>query len=433
MELSGTRTFVGFGFGPIQAGLFVLEAFRSGNFRRVVLAEVLPEIVRAVREEGGRFRINIAHSDGIETVTLGPVDIEDPAQGEDRARIEEALLEASEIATAVPSVRFYRNDTPGSIHRILAEGLTRRFGARSSGRGEPVIVYAAENHNHAAEILEEAVLSEVPPESRDRVRGGTRFLNTVIGKMSGTIVDPDRSSLATLTPRDPRAMLVESFNRILVSRVRFEGPARFHRGIEVFEEKDDLLPFEEAKLYGHNAAHALAAYVAARLRLIRMDDLRRVDGAVGFVRGAFLEESGAALIRKWAGVDALFTPAGFRAYVDDLMERMLNPNLGDLVERVGRDPQRKLGWDDRLIGTMRLALAQGVVPRRYALGAAAAVVLLAPDVLARDSRVDSVLDGVWSASSPAPAERANILRLVREGIAALRTWEQSGAPPFAGR
>jgi hypothetical protein len=31
--------FTGFGFGPIQGGLFAKEAFQSGNFTRIVIAE----------------------------------------------------------------------------------------------------------------------------------------------------------------------------------------------------------------------------------------------------------------------------------------------------------------------------------------------------------------------------------------------------------
>jgi mannitol-1-phosphate/altronate dehydrogenase len=59
--------------------------------------------------------------------------------------------------------------------------------------------------------------------------------------------------------------------------------------------------------------------------------------------------------------------------VDDLMVRMLNPWLRDQVERIIRDPRRKLAWNDRLVGTMRLALAQGIEPIRYAAGAKAAL------------------------------------------------------------
>ncbi len=94
-------------------------------------------------------------------------------------------------------------------------------------------------------------------------------------------------------------------------------------------------------------------------------------------REAFLEESGAALIARHQGLDPLFTRPGYQAYADDLLERMTNPYLRDRIERVIRDTPRKLAWDDRLIGTMRLALDAGVTPRRFALGAAAALETLA--------------------------------------------------------
>ncbi|MGQ9591074.1 MAG: hypothetical protein ACUVYA_12355, partial [Planctomycetota bacterium] len=378
-------TFVGFGFGPIQAGLFLLEAQRSGRFRRLVVAEVLPEVVRAVREAGGVFRVNVAHADRVETCSVGPIEIEDPGTASGREMIIRATEEASEIATAVPSVRFYRTESPGSIHRLLAAGLSRRFAAGGATPAAPVVIYAAENHNRAAEILEEAVFEEIPPASRDRVRRGAQFLNTVIGKMSGAVARPDEARLPPFVPGAARAFLVESFNRIYITRIRFDPASGFRRGIEVFEEKPDLLPFEEAKLYGHNAAHALAAYAAAELGLARMDELRGAPDAVAFVRAAFLEESGAALVAKWKGRDALFTPEGFRAYADDLIDRMLNPHLGDLVERVARDPARKLGWEDRLAGTMRLALACGIQPRRYALGAALALAAHDPACVASDA------------------------------------------------
>ena len=51
------RTFVGFGFGAIQGGLFLHEAFRTGCFRRLVVAEVLPAVVQALRKAGGCFAV----------------------------------------------------------------------------------------------------------------------------------------------------------------------------------------------------------------------------------------------------------------------------------------------------------------------------------------------------------------------------------------
>jgi mannitol-1-phosphate 5-dehydrogenase len=52
---------------------------------------------------------------------------------------------------------------------------------------------------------------------------------------------------------------------------------------------------------------------------------------------------------------------------------MTNPWLHDKVDRIIRDPVRKLGWNDRLFGTMQVALEQGIEPEGMALGAAAAL------------------------------------------------------------
>jgi mannitol-1-phosphate 5-dehydrogenase len=328
------RTFVGFGFGPIQAGLFLFEAFRSGSFGHLVAAEVAPDIVDAVRRARRRFSVNIAHPDRIEREEIAGVEIEDPSSRSDQDRLLAAIAEAEEIATAVPSVEFYASPSPGSIHRLLARGLRRK----AATQGHTAIVYAAENHNHAAEILEARVLEEVPENEKERVSRRVRFLNTVIGKMNGVVSDPvaiQRQGLAPVTPGSQCAFLVEAFNHILISRIRFPagGAPPFQRGITVFEEKDDLLPFEEAKLYGHNSTHALAAYLGAMRGVQRIADLRRYPDILSFLRSAFIQESGEALVRKHGGQDRLFTHEGYRQYADDLLARMVNPFLNDIASR----------------------------------------------------------------------------------------------------
>ena len=107
---------------------------------------------------------------------------------------------------------------------------------------------------------------------------------------------------------------------------------------------------------------------------------------------------------------------------------MFNPYLGDTVERVGRDPSRKLEWDDRLVGTVRIALQQGVNPMRYAMGTAAAMAAL--DKSAFDSGVplQELLDPLWHKASPNPDEREAALRAVEEGRTRLRLWRNDGFP-----
>ena len=72
------HVFVGFGFGPIQAGLFVHEAFQSGNFARIVISEIDAKLVAAVRANGGSYYVNIARADRIEVVRVDGIEIYNP-------------------------------------------------------------------------------------------------------------------------------------------------------------------------------------------------------------------------------------------------------------------------------------------------------------------------------------------------------------------
>jgi mannitol-1-phosphate 5-dehydrogenase len=397
-------TFVGFGFGPIQTGLMLFEAMESGSFSRFAIAEVDQGLVNAVRLAGDAISINIAGRDGIRTRRLSGIRLFNPRVTEDRKRLLSEIGDAAECATAIPSVDLYAAGGDASVAAALAEGA-------SDGRRR--IVYTAENNNYAAERLGEEIHKRVPGSQTP----GLQLLNTVIGKMSGVISTKDemrRLGLAPLVPGFDKCVLVEEFNRILISPVTLPG---FTRGIRVFEEKDDLLPFEEAKLYGHNAIHALLGFMARLRGCEVMSGIREDPDLMALGRRAFIEESGAALIGKHAATgDPLFTADGFQAYADDLLERMTNPFLHDKVERIIRDPQRKMGWNDRLFGTMRLCISQGIRPEAMALGAAAACAL---DPSASPPR--EILTRAWGAEA-AGKEREECLTLVEQATRQLATW-----------
>ena len=136
-----------------------------------------------------------------------------------------------------------------------------------------------------------------------------------------------------------------------------------------------MLPFEEAKLYGHNAIHALLAYLGIGKGCKKMAELKSDKEIMRIAADAFLKESGQALIKKYKNLgDSLFTEAGYRDYAQDLLERITNPYLDDAVERAARDPQRKLSLNDRIFGTMQLALEFGIEPKNMAKGAVAGLI-----------------------------------------------------------
>jgi mannitol-1-phosphate/altronate dehydrogenase len=401
------RVYVGFGFGAIQAGLFLDEAFRSGRFTRLVVAEVVESAVQTVRADQGTFTVNVAGRAGIERHVVKGIEIYNPNRAEDRQALVEAIGQASELSTALPSVKFFESGGAASVAGVLADGLRRKLADPAL---PAAVVYTAENNNHAAEILHDCLARQLGP---DMARADSRcqLLNTVIGKMSGVVTDPGQIRDQDLAPAGTgagRAFLVEAFNRILITRITLPG---FERGIGVFEEKDDLLPFEEAKLYGHNATHALIGYLGSLRGYATMAEAGTDPTILSIARLAFMGESGKALQAKYKGLDPLFTPAGWTAYTEDLLERMANPNLRDAVDRIIRDPRRKLGWTDRLIGAMRLAREFGIQANGYAYGAAAAVRLLK---LEDSLPFPALLDAVWKEAHPNPAEARAMLALIEE-------------------
>jgi len=400
----GDRRLVVFGFGPIGAGLFVYEAFRTGDYAPPIVVDVQTPLVDALRRNGGQYALNVAQSAGIDSHVIGPVAPMNPLGAVDRDRIVTAIAAADIAVTCLPGTAFYdRGDA--SPAALLAEGVAART------RPEPLVVYAAENAVNAATTLTAAVRAASAADPMPLIDAR----DTVIGKMSGIQGDSgviERLRLTRLTPGYPAAMLVEEFDMIRVS-----GPDA--PGFPTFLAAPDLEPFEYAKLFGHNATHALGAFLGVHLGLKVFADLARVDGVKALLRDAFELESGGALVRRFRGADPLFTEAGYLAYVVDLLERMVNPYLHDSIERAGREPLRKLGWDDRLVGTMRVCLAEGITPRRYALGAAAGLAILEPGVMDGTVGVGAALRTCWPSEVP-DGEADAIVELVGESLGRLQ-------------
>ncbi|NQU11583.1 hypothetical protein HQ590_12380, partial [bacterium] len=221
------RTFVGFGFGAIQAGLFLYEAQRSGNFGRLVVAEVVPEVVGALHQSRGSYRVNVATRTGVERHEVTGIEVYNPNHRPDRQKLVAAVADADELSTVLPSVDFFdRGEHP--LAALLAEGLTRKL---QDSKAPPAVLYTAENNNHAAAILTAAIRGRLPKPDAMRLAEKFQVLDTVIGKMSRVVLDQAEireATLATVTDSLARAFLVEEFNRILVSRISLSG---FQRGI----------------------------------------------------------------------------------------------------------------------------------------------------------------------------------------------------------
>jgi len=383
-------SYVGFGFGAIQGGLFLPAVRNSGNFDRILVAEIDPEIVDGVRGNQGIYSCNIAHDDRVEFTTIEDEEVVNPTISDDREILVQAIAEAGEIGSALPSFHLY-DKPPAPIARLLAEGLTRKC---KRPQLPSAVVYAAENDARAATRLEALCWDHAPAGFGDKVV----FSETVIPKMCSVVEDARRieeEGLIPMFPGSSRALLVESYDKILVED---QEPVRFERGITSFISKRQLDHFAQAKFLGHNAVHAWLGYLAEGQGMTLMSEVAQRDDLMRQAMDVFLKEVGPALIHahRRSG-DHLFTDEGIESFAKDALKRMVNPFLNDPIERVTRDPVRKLGWEDRLVGAMRLALDAGVQPKLLAEGSKLALNRAARETSAKPK---DLLRKIWSKEAP---------------------------------
>ena len=81
-----------------------------------------------------------------------------------------------------------------------------------------------------------------------------------------------------------------------------------------------------------------------------------------------MEESGEVLIKRYH-----FDREAHEKYIKKIVSRFENPYLVDEVDRVGREPLRKLGYNDRLIKPLRGTLEYNTKNDNLIRGIAAAM------------------------------------------------------------
>jgi mannitol-1-phosphate 5-dehydrogenase len=112
---------------------------------------------------------------------------------------------------------------------------------------------------------------------------------------------------------------------------------------------EGLTPYYKRKLYTNNAGHAALAYLGA-LEGCRFLTEALENGEIHSVLIDLLEVAAEALHLEYG-----LARADLQAHLADLVRyRYANRELADPVARVARQPLRKLGPDERLVGLLHL-------------------------------------------------------------------------------
>jgi mannitol-1-phosphate 5-dehydrogenase len=320
------------GPGKIGCG-YLAPLFRDAGWD-VVLAARTAEQAERIRTAGG-FGVRITGSGA--TRELKGV----PAVATGTPAFEEAVASADLLVTAV-GVRHVRGLGP-----MLARALSTRDPRL------PLQVWVVENQD-CAPVVEQSVRTAaaragvpLPPVgfagavaevavSRGDWRGAERpvFIGDPIRRLR-----VDQSALIAPLPRLPAVEPTPCYRARL-----------------------------QEKLFVFNAGHALCAYLGV------LRGHRSIDAAVRdrflrpLVAGSMLEAA-RAITSAYAGLNG-----DVHDCVAKVIRRFEDDELADPVERVARDPLRKLAPNDRLVGAATLVRSSlGHVPHHFALGIAGAL------------------------------------------------------------
>jgi len=307
---------VQFGAGNIGRG-FLGQLFNQSGYE-IVFVELQKDVIAYLNREHS-YKLRIVGENPQELV----IDRVRAVDGRDKFQVGREIKEADIMATAVGA----RNLS--SISCLVAEGMRQRADAKVEA---PVNLILCENLPHASKVFKEYLLEEINSGYRDYL--------------------------------DSHLVMVEEYSILPVDKKGFKGKIPEIKGMVPYE---NLYAYEEQKLFIHNAGHAICAYLG-HLKGYEYIWQAIEDEEVYRIVRAGLEETGAALIKKHG-----FTQEEQRAHIEDLLKRFANHALSDTILRVGRDPIRKLGPQERLIGAAKLAYRYGITPENIARGIAAAL------------------------------------------------------------
>ncbi|WP_273395637.1 mannitol-1-phosphate 5-dehydrogenase [Actinobacillus porcinus] len=230
-----------------------------------------------------------------------------------------------------------------NVLKIIASTVAKALEARlASGNTKPLNIIACENMVRGTTFLKEQVFTHLNPAIREQVETLIGFVDSAVDRIVPP-VQPDEN--------DPLLVTVEEFSEWIVDKTQFKGEIPAIKGME---QTDNLMAFVERKLFTLNTGHAVTSYYGkSKGYQFVKESIEDVD-VKAFVKSV-MQESGAVLIKRYG-----FDPQAHAAYIEKILKRFANPFLVDDVDRVGREPLRKLSYNDRLIKPLRGTLEYGL-------------------------------------------------------------------------
>ena len=324
-----TKNALHFGAGNIGRGFIGALLSKSGY--HVTFADVVEKLISALNEH---------HKYTITILDVNPVE---PTQeitnvsgilSNNPAELTKAILSTDLITTAVGP----------NVLRIVARSLAAGISERRKNGLEHLNIIACENMTGNSSFLRSEVAKHLDTaEDKEYLDKFVGFPNCAVDR----IVPPfDAGATGNVL-----SVGVEAFYEWIVEEPAFKGPLPKIEGMNL---TDNLVAYVQRKLFTLNCGHATTAYLGY-LKGYKTVDESLKDAKIEKVVHAAMTESGAALCKKYG-----FDEKAHAKYIEKIMNRFRNPYIKDDVARVGREPLRKLGPADRLVGPTKMASEYGL-------------------------------------------------------------------------
>jgi mannitol-1-phosphate 5-dehydrogenase len=320
-----TGVAVHFGAGNIGRGFVGLILHRAGY--EVVFVDVVDALIDALNSTPS-FLVKEVGQESAERRVDNYRAIN--SRSDEPAAIVE-IASADIVTTAVgPTVLKF-------VAPVIVAGLRQRPDGAA-----PLAVMACENAINATDALAGHMRSAVPEAEWPAVAARAVFANTAVDR-----IVPAQS-------QDGLDVTVETYFEWAIERPPFGGN---EPSIPDATWVDDLAPYIERKLFTVNTGHATTAYHGFARGIEKLSDALADEVVRAAVEGV-LAETKQLLVAKHG-----FPDEAQQAYVDKILQRFANPYLPDTVDRVGRQPLRKLSRSERLIGPAAELAERGIRPR----------------------------------------------------------------------
>ena len=380
-----------FGAGKIARGFIAhLLSLSDIDFIFVEKADALADLIN----ERGQYTINILGAPEKNYVVKNAKALKFSQEKE----ITEAIAEADVVFDAVGGKNLQE------IVPFYIKGIEKK-----AEKGGYLNFVTCENWKEPARILKEGIEAGIAPEARE-------YLDNYVGFTESVIMRSGIEAPKELLEKDPLIVNVQNYWHLPVDAARVKGSLP---DIKYMEPLTGFAGFLERKFYTYNAANGTTSFVGALLGYKVLAEAAHDERILKILDGVY-QETGKALSMKH-GISLEEQMAFARTSLNKLQDY----TIVDSIERNARDPQRKLGKDDRLVGSARMVLSCGIRPENLCTAIACAIYYRTPEdssavaleKVVKEEGIDAVLEKICGIE---PEGELGIL--IKEKIEKIKEW-----------